>query len=220
MQKEVRGKWAELLSDEFGKPYFKHLERFVDAQYQTKTCYPPQDKVFEAFRLCPFEKLKVVLLGQDPYHEPGQAMGLSFSVPMGMKLPPSLRNIFKELMDDTGCALPFGGDLTAWAEQGVLLLNTTLTVEKGKAGAHFKQGWETFTDNVISIINQKKSCAVFLLWGNYAQQKRKLIDGGKHLILESPHPSPLSAYHGFFGNHHFTKANAYLRENNMEPINW
>jgi len=220
MQKEVSGKWAELLSDEFEKPYFKQLESFVDTQYQTKTCYPPRDSVFEAFRLCPFENLKVVLLGQDPYHEPGQAMGLSFSVPMGVKLPPSLRNIFKELMDDTDCPLPFGGDLSAWAEQGVLLLNATLTVEKGKAGSHFKHGWETFTDNVISLISQEKKHVVFLLWGNYAQQKRNLIDAHKHLILESPHPSPLSAYHGFFGNHHFTKTNTFLKDNNIKPIIW
>ncbi len=212
--------WRDVLSSEWEKPYFKRLEDFVKDQYGRRECYPPFDKIFEAFRLCPWEKTRVVLLGQDPYHEPGQAMGLSFSVPMGVKLPPSLRNIFKELMDDVQCPLPFGGDLTKWAEQGVLLLNSTLTVEKGKAGSHFNHGWEQFTDMVIRSVSEKKAHAVFLLWGNYARKKSGLIDGNKHLILESPHPSPLSAYQGFFGNHHFSRANAYLEECGMKPINW
>lgn len=220
MQKNLGGEWDKWLSAEFEKSFFRQLEQFVDMRYEQTVCYPPKDKIFEAFRLCPPSRLKVVLLGQDPYHEPGQAMGLSFSVPMGMKFPPSLRNIFKEVMDDTKCPPPFGGDLTGWAEQGVLLLNSTLTVEKGKAGAHFKRGWETFTDEVISLISQQKEHVVFLLWGNYAQQKRTLIDASRHLILESPHPSPLSAYHGFFGNHHFSRANEYMIQNNIEPVMW
>lgn len=212
--------WRDVLSSEWETPYFKRLEDFVKDQYGRRECYPPFDKIFEAFRLCPWEKTRVVLLGQDPYHEPGQAMGLSFSVPMGVKLPPSLRNIFKELMDDVQCPLPFGGDLTKWAEQGVLLLNSTLTVEKGKAGSHFNHGWEQFTDTVIRSVSEKKAHAVFLLWGSYARKKSNLIDRNKHLILESPHPSPLSAYQGFFGNHHFSRANAYLEERGMKPINW
>ncbi len=219
MQKNLGAEWNKLLSAEFEKPYFLQLEKFVDTRYETTICYPERDKIFEAFRLCPFEILKVVLIGQDPYHEPGQAMGLSFSVPMGMKFPPSLRNIFKEVVDDTDCAPPFGGDLSRWAEQGVLLLNSTLTVEKGKPGSHFKHGWEVFTDNVISVISQQKNHVVFLLWGNYAQQKKLLI-ASRHLVLESPHPSPLSAFHGFFGNHHFTKTNIYLEENGLQPIDW
>lgn len=220
MDKPLEGKWVELLGNEFEKSYFKQLEAYVDEQYQQYTCYPPKDKIFDAFRLCPFENVKVVLLGQDPYHEPGQAMGLSFSVPMGVKFPPSLRNIFKEVIEDTECAPPFGGDLTHWAEQGVLLLNSTLTVQKGKAGAHAKKGWEQFTDEVIKMVSQHKNHCVFLLWGGFAQQKRDLIDASKHLILESPHPSPLSAYHGFFGNHHFTRTNAYLESKGKEPIIW
>lgn len=220
MQKALNGEWDNLLSPEFEKPYFRQLEQFVDTQYEQTICYPQKDKIFEAFRLCPFDKVKVVLLGQDPYHEPGQAMGLSFSVPMGMKFPPSLRNIFKEVIDDTHCTPPFGGDLTYWAEQGVLLLNTTLTVERGKAGSHFSHGWETFTDTVIATVNQHKSHVVFLLWGNYAQKKQPLIDATRHLILTCPHPSPLSAYHGFFGSHHFSQANRYLTRHNISPIVW
>ena len=212
--------WKDMLFPEMEKTYFKQLEKFVDFQYDQTVCYPPAEKIFDAFRICPLEKTKVVLLGQDPYHEPGQAMGLSFSVPMGVKLPPSLRNIFKELVADIQCAPPFGGDLTRWAEQGVLLLNSTLTVEKGKAGSHSNHGWERFTDAVISVVNETQKNVVFLLWGNYAQKKRMLIDETKHLVLQSPHPSPLSAYQGFFGNHHFSRANEYLEQSEKEPVDW
>lgn len=217
---DIDNEWKILLQSELKKPYFTTLTQFVIEEYASKTCYPERNKIFEAFRLCPFGKVKVVLLGQDPYHRPGQAQGLSFSVPEGMKLPPSLRNIFKEVMADTGCEMPKNGDLTRWAKQGVLLLNTVLTVENGKAGAHAKHGWEIFTDEVINVVSKEKNHVVFILWGNYAQRKADLIDEGKHLILQSVHPSPLSVYHGFFGNNHFSRANDFLMTYGKTPIQW
>ena len=220
MQTNWEGKWASFFGQERDQEYFKTLERFVDGEYARTVCYPPADRIFEAFRLCPFEQVKVVLLGQDPYHESGQAQGLSFSVPSGTRPPPSLRNIYKEVQDDCGTAPATDGDLSRWARQGVLLLNATLTVEQGRAGSHAKKGWEHFTDCVIKLVSQNKQDVVFLLWGNYARQKSDLIDASKHLILESAHPSPLSAYHGFFGNHHFSRANAFLQAHGKTPIVW
>lgn len=213
-------KWEELLRPEFAKPYFQSLSAFVDSQYSSCNCFPPADRIFEAFRLCPFEDVKVVLLGQDPYHEPGQAMGLSFSVPEGVKLPPSLRNIYKEVEADCGAKPVQNGDLTRWARQGVLLLNATLTVEQGKAGSHAKKGWEVFTDQVIKAVSDHLEGVVFLLWGSYAGRKRELIDESRHLVLESAHPSPLSAYRGFFGNLHFRRANEYLEAHGKKTIAW
>ncbi len=212
--------WAAHLGSELDKPYYRALESFVNEAYASTECYPPRDKIGEAFRLCPWEAVKVVILGQDPYHEPGQAMGLSFSVPAGVKLPPSLRNIYKEVTADTGKVMPESGDLTRWASQGVLLLNATLTVERGKAGSHAHKGWEQLTDAAIHTLSSQREGLVFLLWGNYARQKRLLIDAGRHLILESAHPSPLSAWQGFFGNHQFTRANAYLEAQGKTSIDW
>lgn len=220
MQKNLPQDWSQWLLPEWGKPYFLQLEQFVDSRYAQATCYPPQDKIFEAFRLCPLSQVKVVLLGQDPYHEPGQAHGLSFSVPEGVKLPPSLRNIYKEIESATGTAQPTSGNLTRWARQGVLLLNATLTVEHGHAGAHAKRGWEQFTDQVISVVSSRVPHAVFMLWGSYAQKKASLVDANRHLVLQSAHPSPLSAYRGFFGNHHFSQANHFLASHGIPPIQW
>ena len=205
---------------EWQHPRYRQLEIFVDEEYSRHECYPPKERIFEAFRLCPFQDTKVVILGQDPYHEPGQAMGLSFSVPAGIPLPPSLKNIFKELQDDIHCEMPVCGDLSSWAKQGVLLLNATLTVERGKAASHTGKGWEQFTDAVISTISNQKEHVVFFLWGNWARQKKQLIDTTRHLVLESPHPSPLSAYHGFWGNHHFTQANSWLETHGLQQIDW
>lgn len=212
--------WNNLLQSEMQKPYFAALERFVDEEYGTHECYPARENIFRAFDLCPFQKVKVVLLGQDPYHEPGQAHGLSFSVPVGVKLPPSLRNIYKELASDLQTDVPTNGDLSRWATQGVLLLNSTLTVRCHQADSHARHGWETFTDAVISLISEKIDHVVFLLWGAYAIQKKELIDTSRHLVLQSPHPSPLSAHRGFFGNHHFSLTNQYLSAHNRGPINW
>lgn len=220
MQWITDSSWRDALLPEWQHPRYRQLEVFVDGQYSRHECYPPKERIFEAFRLCPLQDTKVVVLGQDPYHEPGQAMGLSFSVPEGMPLPPSLKNIFKELKDDVGCEMPVCGDLSSWARQGVLLLNATLTVERGKAASHTGKGWEYFTDAVISIISSQKEHVVFFLWGNWARQKKQLIDTSRHLVLESPHPSPLSAYHGFWGNHHFTQANNWLEAHGLQPIDW
>lgn len=212
--------WREQMACEIEKSYFTTLTEFVEEEYATQTCYPSKENIFKAFSLCPFNQVKVVILGQDPYHEPQQAQGLAFSVPQGIKMPPSLRNIFKELANDMQTEPSTDSDLTRWASQGVLLLNATLTVRKGKAGAHAGHGWETFTDAVIQQISKQRQHIVFILWGNYAQKKLPLIDPDRHLILQSAHPSPLSAWHGFFGNHHFSQANEYLTLHGITPINW
>ena len=220
MQVKIEESWRKILQEEFDKPYFEQIVGFVKNAYATQTFYPKAKNIFNAFNLCPFDNVKVVIIGQDPYHEPGQAHGLCFSVPEGIQIPPSLVNIYKEINADTGSAIPLSGDLTRWALQGVLLLNATLTVQAHLAGSHQNKGWETFTDAVISILNRNKEHLVFLLWGSYAIKKSVLIDKTKHLVLTSPHPSPLSAYRGFFGNKHFSQCNNYLFNNNIQQIIW
>lgn len=213
--------WSKLLEDEFEKFYFSELVRFVRNAYAQTTVYPPGQFIFRAFDECPLQNVKVVILGQDPYHEPQQAHGLAFSVPNGVQVPPSLRNIFKEIEQDThvpSCVQ--GGNLSVWAQQGVLLLNTTLTVEAHKAASHQGKGWETFTDAVIRLLANKREHLVFLLWGRYARSKAGFIPEEKHLILQAPHPSPLSASRGFFGCKHFSKTNEYLLAHNQTPIRW
>ena len=217
---QIEKSWQERLQAEFDKPYFEELIRFVKTEYAQGPCYPPGTLIFNAFNLCPLPKVKVVLIGQDPYHEPGQAHGLCFSVNDGVPFPPSLRNIFQEIQTDLGKPIPASGNLTRWAEQGVLLLNATLTVRAHAAASHQKRGWEAFTDAVIRLVSAEREHVVFILWGSYAQSKAVLIDGTKHCILRSAHPSPLSAYRGFFGNHHFSICNQYLQQYNIEPINW
>lgn len=208
------------MASEFEKEYFVKLTDFVRAEYARTTIYPPARLIFNAFDHCPFDKVKVVIIGQDPYHGAGQANGLCFSVNKGIKMPPSLVNIFKEIAADTGRPMPADGDLTRWSEQGVLLLNATLTVRAGNAGSHQRRGWEEFTDAAIRILAEKRSNLVFILWGSYAQRKGAFIDRNRHLVLSSPHPSPLSAYAGFFGNHHFTLTNDYLVKHGQKPIEW
>lgn len=217
---DIEESWRSRIASETEKPYFERLTSFVREEYKSNVCYPPGHLIFNAFNLCPFDKVKVVIIGQDPYHEPGQAEGLCFSVADGVRKPPSLQNIFKEIEQDLGRKAPETGSLMRWAEQGVLLLNATLTVRAHKAGAHQGKGWEEFTDSVIELLSREKKNLVFLLWGSYAQKKGTLIDRSKHLVLLSAHPSPLSAYRGFFGNHHFSKANDYLISNSLTPINW
>lgn len=217
---KIEQSWKALLQEEFDKPYFAELTEFVRAEYKSYRIYPPGSQIFNAFNLCPFDKVKVVIIGQDPYHGPGQAHGLCFSVNDGVPFPPSLRNIFKEVNADTGAPIPQSGNLTRWATQGVLLLNATLTVREHSAGSHQRRGWETFTDSVIRIISEQKSNVVFILWGAYAQSKASLIDSSRHLVLRSVHPSPLSAHAGFFGNHHFSLANDYLVRNGFTSIDW
>ena len=217
---KIEQSWKALLQEEFDKPYFVELTDFVRAEYKSYRIYPPGSQIFNAFNLCPFDKVKVVIIGQDPYHGPGQAHGLCFSVNDGVPFPPSLRNIFKEINADTGAPIPQSGNLTRWATQGVLLLNATLTVREHSAGSHQRRGWETFTDAVIRIISEQKSKVVFILWGAYAQSKASLIDSSRHLVLRSVHPSPLSAHAGFFGNHHFSLANDYLVRNGFTSIDW
>lgn len=212
--------WKEVLKEEFEKDYFVNLTSFVRQEYKDKTIYPKASNIFNAFNLCPFDKVKVVILGQDPYHEPNQAHGLCFSVLDPTPAPPSLKNIFKEINLDLGITPLESGDLTRWASQGVLLLNATLTVEAHKAGSHQGKGWEEFTDRVIFNLANRKSGLVFLLWGSYAQKKGEFIDQTKHLVLKSVHPSPLSAHRGFFGNHHFSQANNYLIAQGQLPIDW
>lgn len=213
--------WSDLLADEKQQPYFQQLMERVEHARQSTVVYPPQRDVFNALTLTPPERVKVVILGQDPYHGPGQAHGLSFSVPEDVKIPPSLRNMFKAIaIDYPDTVLPQQGDLTHWAEQGVLLLNTVLTVEQGKAHSHAKWGWETFTDTVIRKVSDATEHVVFLLWGAHAQKKAALIDGRKHCILTAPHPSPLSAHRGFFDAHHFRKTNAYLQQHGRQPVTW
>lgn len=220
MEVKIDQSWKEHLQTEFDKPYFKTLTDFVRDEYAHGPVYPPGRLIFNAFDLCPFDKVKVVIIGQDPYHEPGQAHGLCFSVQEGVQFPPSLRNIFKEISDDLGKPVPASGDLTRWARQGVLLLNATLTVRAGMAGSHQGRGWEEFTDAVIRELNASRDGLVFILWGSYAKKKGAVIDRSRHLVLSSAHPSPLSAYNGFFGNHHFSQANKWLTDHGETPIDW
>lgn len=221
MAVKIDPSWYTVLQPQFEAPYFAELKQFLVAERQQYTCYPPGSKIFNAFDTTPFDKVKVVILGQDPYHEPGQAMGLCFSVPQGIQVPPSLVNIITEINSDLRTNIPKTcGDLSGWAEQGVLLLNATLTVRAHQAGSHQRHGWETFTDAAISALSQQRNGLVFLLWGSYAIAKRALIDQSRHLVLTAPHPSPLSAYRGFFGCHHFSRANAYLQAHGQQPIDW
>lgn len=220
MDVKIEEGWKAELRQEFEKPYFKRLTDFVRNEYAAKTIYPPAKLIFNAFNRCPFDKVKVVIVGQDPYHAPGQANGLCFSVNAGVRLPPSLVNIYKEIEMDLGIPAPRSGNLMRWAEQGVLLLNATLTVQAHRAGSHQGKGWEEFTDAAIRCLAEEREHLVFILWGAYAQRKGAGIDANKHLILKSPHPSPLSSHRGFFGNKHFSKANAYLSAHNKKPIDW
>jgi uracil-DNA glycosylase len=217
---DIEESWKEALLDEFEKPYFIELTKFLREEKKNQTIYPPGSMIFSAFNYTPLASVKVVILGQDPYHGEGQAHGLSFSVPKGIALPPSLRNIYKELREDIGIVPPTSGCLQGWAKQGVLLLNTTLTVRKVQAFSHAGKGWETFTDEVIKVISKYRAGIVFILWGKHAQKKATLIDTSKHFILTSAHPSPLSAYNGFFGCKHFSKTNEILQNNGLETINW
>ena len=220
MNVTINETWKEQLGAEFDKPYFASLVAFVKSEYKNSTIYPPGKLIVNAFNLCPFDKVKVVILGQDPYHEPGQAHGLCFSVMDNVPFPPSLQNIFTEIANDLHKPVPASGNLTRWAEQGVLLLNATLTVRAHLAGSHQNKGWETFTDDVIKLLSDRKEHLVFILWGGYAKRKAALIDSSRHLVLTSAHPSPLSAYRGFFGNGHFSKTNEYLAAHGMTPIDW
>lgn len=220
MNVRIEPSWQQVLADIFDSDQFARTAEFVRRAYASGVVYPPASRIFAAFDSCPFDKVKVVILGQDPYHGPGQANGMCFSVNPGVRFPPSLLNIFKEIHDDTGAPIPADGDLTRWANQGVLLLNATLTVEADRAGSHQGQGWEEFTDEVIRRLSAHRNNLVFILWGSYAIRKSQLIDPTRHLILTSPHPSPLSAHRGFFGNHHFSRANAYLAAHSLTPIQW
>ena len=220
MQVKIEKSWQEVLQTEFDKPYFENLVGFVKQEYASNTIFPPAGQIFNAFNTCPFNNVKVVILGQDPYHGPGQAHGLCFSVNDGIQFPPSLQNIFKEITSDLGIPAPKTGNLTRWAEQGVLLLNATLTVRASQAGSHQGRGWEEFTDAVIKIISEKAENVVFILWGSYAIKKKSLINASKHCILTAPHPSPLSSYRGFFGCKHFSQTNTYLTSKGKTPIEW
>jgi uracil-DNA glycosylase len=221
MNVKIEESWKEKLATEFEKPYFESLISFVRDEYKTKTIYPPGSQIFNAFNHCTFDKCRVVILGQDPYHGPGQANGLCFSVNDGIRMPPSLINIFKEIREDLGKDFPPSGNLEKWADQGVLLLNATLTVQGGAAGSHQNKGWETFTDAVIQCVSDKKDNVVFMLWGRYAQEKGRVIDGAKHYVLKAKHPSPMSANGGgWFGTKHFSQANAYLSSMGLDEINW
>ena len=217
---QISNDWLEPLSEEFKKPYYRKLYNFVREEYATKTIYPPADDIFNAFHMTPLSEVKEVIIGQDPYHNVGQAHGLCFSVRPDVEIPPSLVNIYKELSDDLGCKIPNNGYLEKWARQGVLLLNTVLTVRAHQAFSHQNMGWENFTDAVIQIVDQQEQPVVFMLWGKPAQAKKKLLHNPNHLILEAPHPSPLSAYRGFFGCKHFSKANIFLQEHGRKPIDW
>lgn len=217
---KIEESWKKHLAEEFAKPYFKELTDFVRESYQAQTIYPPPKEIFRAFELTPFDKVKVVILGQDPYHGPKQANGLAFAVHQGIRTPPSLENIFKELESDLGHPVDHNPDLSRWAEQGVLLLNATLTVAAGRAGSHQGRGWEQFTDAAIRALNDQREHLVFILWGNYARKKGAFIDRARHCVIESPHPSPFSAAAGFFGSKPFSKANAYLESRGGTPIAW
>lgn len=220
MDVRIESSWKSRFREEFEKEYFVTLTEFVKEEYRTRTIFPPGALIFNAFNLCLFDRIKVVIIGQDPYHGPGQAHGLCFSVRDGVELPPSLINIFKEIESDLGYRPNPSGNLERWASQGVLLLNATLTVRAHQAGSHQRKGWEEFTDSVIRVVNTEKENLVFLLWGSYAQKKGESIDRSRHLVLESVHPSPLSAARGFFGNKHFSRCNDYLKEKGIEPIDW
>ncbi len=217
---KIEQSWKAQLAPEFEKAYFENLTDFVRQEYQATRIYPPGGKIFAAFDACPFDQVKVVILGQDPYHGPRQANGLCFSVADGLPLPPSLQNIYKELQSDLGAAAPATGDLERWARQGVLLLNATLTVRRGQAGSHQGKGWEEFTDAAIRALAEQREHLVFILWGAYAQRNGAFIDRSRHLVLEAPHPSPLSAHRGFFGSRPFSRTNTYLRVHGKEPIKW
>ena len=220
MHVRIDESWRQVLQPEFDKPYFELLTDFVRHAYRTRQCFPPANQIFRAFDLCPFVKVRVVIIGQDPYHDVNQAHGLCFSVQEGVRIPPSLDNIYKELYRDLGKPIPTSGDLTHWAEQGVLLLNATLTVEAHMAGSHQGKGWEELTDAAIQALNEQRENIVFMLWGSYAQRKGKYIDRKKHLVLTAVHPSPLSAYRGFIGCGHFSQANTYLEQHNQSAIVW
>jgi len=220
MDVRIEQSWKQHLMPEFDKPYFVNLTNFVRDEYRTKTIYPPAKLIFNAFDQCPFDEVEVVIVGQDPYHEPGPAHGLCFSVNDGIEIPPSLQNIYKEIHDDLGKPIPRSGNLERWARQGVLLLNATLTVQAHRAGSHQGKGWEEFTDAAIRHLANERENLVFILWGAYAQRKGENIDTNRHLVLKSPHPSPLSAHRGFFGNKHFSKANEYLVAHGKKPIDW
>lgn len=220
MDVKIESSWKEALKEEFEKPYFIKLVEFIKSEYRTQTVYPPGNRIFSAFDFTPFDEVKVVIIGQDPYHGANQANGLSFSVADGIRHPPSLQNIFKELNDDLGAPIPQSGNLEKWAKQGVLMLNATLTVRGSQAGSHQNKGWETFTDAVIQKLSEEKEKLVFILWGAYAQKKGSIIDASKHFIIKSAHPSPFSANNGFFGSRPFSKTNEYLKQNNFETIDW
>ena len=220
MEVKINSQWRQRLQPQFDAPYFAALAEFTRQAYASRMVFPPAGKIFAAFDATPFDQVKVVILGQDPYHGPGQANGLCFSVNQGVAMPPSLVNIFKEVSADTGAPLPADGDLGRWARQGVLLLNATLTVDAHQPGSHQGRGWEQFTDAAIKALSDGRDNLVFMLWGAYAQRKGAVIDRSRHLVLESPHPSPLSAHRGFFGNHHFSRANAYLLEHGQTPVEW
>lgn len=221
MSIKIEESWRKVLQDEFEKPYFQHLTAFVRGEYATATVYPPGGQIFHAFEACPFDNTKVVILGQDPYHGRGQAHGLAFSVAEGVRTPPSLQNVFKELQADLPETPPApNGNLDRWAEQGVLLLNATLTVRAAEPASHQKKGWEQFTDTVIQRVSEQKEHVVFILWGAYAQKKEELINEKKHLVLKAAHPSPYAADRGFFGSRPFSKTNEYLRQHGLEPIEW
>ena len=220
MNVRIDESWRQVLQPEFDKPYFELLTSFVRQAYATRQCCPPAGQIFRAFDLCPFDQVRVVIIGQDPYHDVNQAHGLCFSVQDGVPIPPSLVNIYKELQRDLGISVPASGNLTHWAEQGVLLLNATLTVEAHKAGSHQGKGWEELTDAAIQALNKQRSNIVFMLWGSYAQRKGQFIDRKRHLVLTAVHPSPLSAYRGFIGCGHFSQANNYLQQHGLAPINW
>lgn len=220
MTVKIEPSWKKALEFEFSSDYFKSLASFVKNEYQNYTVYPPPQFIFKAFDACPFDRVKVVILGQDPYHGPSQANGLCFSVNQGVAHPPSLQNIYKEIESDLAKHIQKTGDLSHWAKQGVLLLNATLTVRRGSPGSHQNKGWEQFTDAVIKVLSDQKDHLIFLLWGSYAQKKGAVVDRDKHLVLESPHPSPLSAHRGFFGSHHFSQTNVYLALNGHQPIAW
>lgn len=220
MNVKIEPSWKRILQEEFTKPYFEDLTGFVRDEYKSKTIFPPPKDIFKAFDLCPFDKVKVVILGQDPYHGDGQAHGLCFSVNKNVPIPPSLINIYKEIVSDVGGHMPVHGNLEHWAQQGVFLLNAILSVVAHQPTSHQKKGWETFTDEVIRLIAEKKEHVVFMLWGAYAQSKEWMIDQTKHLVLKAPHPSPLSAHRGFFGCKHFSKANEFLKSQRLEKIKW
>ena len=216
----IQNDWLEPLSPEFRKPYYAELFKFVQSEYASRKIFPPADDIFNAFHLTPLHEVKAVILGQDPYHNDGQAHGLCFSVKPEVEIPPSLVNIYKELHDDLGCYIPNNGYLTKWAQQGVLMLNTVLTVRAHQANSHRGMGWEEFTDAAIRILNEQDRPIVFILWGSPAQRKAQMLNNPKHLILKAPHPSPLSAYRGFFGSRPFSQTNAFLEKNGVEPIDW